>query len=191
MLTPLQEAPLANGPESGYHEIMNVSEILHFAMRHILKPMESLQCRSIKTTSQSRPEWDEYFLAMAKTAALRADCTRSKVGAILVDENHRIVSTGYNGAPSGTPGCLTANACPRGRMTYEEHPPEGSYSNCIANHAERNAIVYANPEDRKGSTLYITRRPCTDCHELILQEGILWIIWETSDGQIARERQYH
>lgn len=137
-----------------------------------------------------RPSWDEYFLELAKTASLRADCTRSRVGAVLV-KNNSVIKTGYNGAPSGAPGCLTAGACPRGRLTYDEHPPEGDYGNCIANHAERNAILFSDPEDRKGSTLYITRRPCTDCHELILQEGILWIVWETPDGQLAREKQYH
>lgn len=141
-------------------------------------------------TSSDRPSWDEYFLEVAKTVALRADCTRSKVGAVLVDAKHRIVGTGYNGAPPGAPGCLSG-ACPRGRLSYDEHPPEGSYDNCISTHAEKNAILYANPEERSGTTLYITRRPCTDCHELLLQEGILWIVWETPDGQIARERQFH
>lgn len=137
-----------------------------------------------------RPDWDEYFLAIAKTIALRADCTRSKVGAVLVDQNHRIVSTGYNGAPPGAPGCLSG-ACPRGRLSYDEHPPEGDYGNCISTHAERNAILFSNANERSGTTLYITRRPCTGCHELILAEGILWIVWETPDGQLAREQQFH
>jgi dCMP deaminase len=138
-----------------------------------------------------RPSWDEYFILLAKAVSLRADCTRSKVGAVLVDQVHGVIKTGYNGAPPGAPGCLTAGACPRGRLSYDEHPPEGSYANCIANHAERNAILNAHPSLRAGSTLYITRRPCTGCHELILAEGILWIVWETPDGQIARERQFH
>lgn len=138
-----------------------------------------------------RISWDEYFLTIAKAVSLRADCTRSQVGAVLVDKEHRIISTGYNGAPSGAPGCMTKSACPRGRLSLDEHPPGGNYANCIANHAERNAILYADPEERSGSTLYITRRPCTDCHELILNEGITWIVWESPDGKIAKERQFH
>lgn len=141
--------------------------------------------------STARPSWDDYFITIAKAVALRADCTRSKVGAVLVDPGHRVVSVGYNGAPSGVPGCLTASACPRGRLTLQELPPGGKYDNCIAIHAERNAIMYADVEKRKGSTLYITRRPCTGCHELILTEGIAEVIWETPDGRIARERQFH
>lgn len=137
-----------------------------------------------------RPSWDEYFLAGAEWAATRADCTRSKVGAILVDDKHRVVGHGYNGAPPGAPGCLSG-ACPRGRLSYDEHPPEGSYDNCISNHAEKNAILWAKPEERRGTTLYITRRPCTDCHELLLAEGIIWVVWRTPDGRIAREQQFH
>lgn len=142
-------------------------------------------------TSNQRPSWDEYFLTLAIAVSTRADCTRDKVGAVLVDQRNRVISVGYNGAPSGAPGCLTNNACPRGRLTFEEHPSGGDYGNCISIHAETNAILYADPEKRLGSVLYITRRPCTDCHELILREGILWIIWETPDGQLAREKQYH
>lgn len=133
--------------------------------------------------------WDEYFLEVAKAVALRADCTRSKVGAVLVDSNHRVVGTGYNGAPPGAPGCLSG-ACPRGKLSYDEHPEGGSYANCISNHAERNAILYANPEERAGTTLYITRRPCTGCHQLILAEGIVKVVWLTPDGEIASEGQF-
>jgi dCMP deaminase len=61
-----------------------------------------------------RPDWDGYFLGIASAVAARADCTRRQVGAVIVKGN-RIVSTGYNGAPSGLPGCLTDGRCPRGK----------------------------------------------------------------------------
>lgn len=61
-----------------------------------------------------RPNWDGYFLGVAEAVAVRADCTRRRIGAVIVDPDRRIVSTGYNGAPSGQPGCLSAGACPRG-----------------------------------------------------------------------------
>lgn len=138
-----------------------------------------------------RPSWDDYFLGIADAVAQRADCTRSLVGAVLVDENHRIVSTGYNGAPSGVPGCLTSSACPRGRLSYDDFPPGSEYGNCIAFHAEHNAILYAEPALRAGTTLYITRRPCTGCHQLILAEGVSRVVWWTPDHKVAEERQYH
>lgn len=62
-----------------------------------------------------RPDWDTYFLGIAEAVALRADCTRRRIGALIVDADRRIISAGYNGAPPGKPGCLSANACPRGR----------------------------------------------------------------------------
>lgn len=133
--------------------------------------------------------WDEYFLQVAKAVSLRADCTRSSVGAVLVDDSHRIVASGYNGAPPGAPGCLSG-ACPRGRLSYEDLPAESSYSNCIAIHAERNAILYANPEERSGTTLYVTRRPCVDCKELLLVEGIVRVVWWSPEYGISSERMF-
>lgn len=62
----------------------------------------------------ARPDWDDYFLGIARAVSARADCTRRRVGAVIVKDN-RIVSTGYNGAPAGEPGCLTAKGCLRGR----------------------------------------------------------------------------
>jgi dCMP deaminase len=140
-----------------------------------------------------RPSWEEYFLELAKTAALRADCTRSKVGAVLVDRDNRILSVGYNGAPAGAPGCLTKNACPRGMLSYEELPPlSGNYNqNCIAIHAERNAILYADPEKRIGSTLYVTRSPCRDCQLLALASGVTRFVWFTPEGAMAYMKIYH
>lgn len=134
--------------------------------------------------------WDEYFLELAKTVSLRADCTRRKVGAVLVGNDHRVLSVGYNGAPSGLPGCLSG-ACPRGRLSDLECPPFSDYGNCIAIHAERNAILYARPETRRGGTLYVTCRLCTPCHQLALAEDIRRVVWLTDTGQVAEERQYH
>jgi dCMP deaminase len=137
-----------------------------------------------------RPSFDEYYLAVAKTASLRADCTRSKVGAVLVTKDHR-TQLGYNGAPSGAPGCLTNNACPRGMLSYEELPATSDYSNCISIHAEKNAIVRASVEMRLGATLYVTRSPCRDCQKLAMLSGVKRFVWMTPDNTIADMRIYH
>lgn len=86
---------------------------------------------------------DAYGLKLAEAAALRADCTRRQVGAVIIAEDGSIVSTGYNGLASGLPGCASAGACPRGQMAYPSPPPvrvndrdttpnEGPYCDAVA-----------------------------------------------------------
>jgi Deoxycytidylate deaminase len=151
----------------------------------------------------SRPGWDEYYLAGAEWASTRADCTRAQVGALLVSRDHR-VTPGYNGAPPGIPGCATANNCPRGQHwktcagdpkclhkpgfchphcacgkdwpCAEAVSPNSDYSNCIARHAEDNAITRARPEDLPGATLYVTRKPCPACWTLIKAARIARVV---------------
>jgi dCMP deaminase len=126
-----------------------------------------------------RPDWDTYYLGIARAVSIRADCTRRKVGAIIV-QGDRIVSTGYNGAPTGKPGCLTKNACPRGRLSVLEVTPGSSYDTgsgaCIALHAEQNAILRAGL-DCRGATLYLTDAPCDGCARLIEGAGISRVVF--------------
>jgi len=117
----------------------------------------------------ARPPWDEYFLAIAKTVSTRSDCERDKVGAVVV-KDRRIRATGYNGAPAGKPGC---ESCPR-RLSNVE--PGSDYTNCVAVHAEGNALLYCNREDLIGATLYITRAPCYACQKLIDAAGVQRIV---------------
>lgn len=151
----------------------------------------------------ARPDWDTYFIQVAFAIAERADCTRMKVGAVITDKDHRIMATGYNGAPAGSPGCLEG-ACPRGRhYTVRIHPEdyafpedhelacacgsalpcsksakpgEGSYDDCISIHAEANAIVYAGRDRCIGSTLYCTYAPCVNCVKLIKAAAIIRVV---------------
>lgn len=68
------------------------------------------------TAVHSRPSWVDYFLGIADAVAVRADCTRRKVGAVVVDgKTKHLISSGYNGAAPGKPGCLSNGACPRGK----------------------------------------------------------------------------
>ncbi|AFU62235.1 deoxycytidylate deaminase [Streptomyces phage TG1] len=123
-----------------------------------------------------RPTWDEYFLALAAVVATRADCTRSQVGAVLVNAKHEVRGTGYNGAPAGIPGCASAGACPRGKLSVEECARNTDYANCIADHAERNALRHADPRELFGSTLYTTREPCPSCWTLIRATGLSRVV---------------
>jgi dCMP deaminase len=116
-----------------------------------------------------RPTWDDWGVELAMTVARRADCSRRQVGAVIMTPDHRIVATGYNGAPAGSPGCLTAGACPRGQSGVA---PGSSYDTgagaCIALHAEQNALLRASWTDMVGSTLYVTDHPCDGCFRMIV-----------------------
>ena len=126
--------------------------------------------------STGRPNWDDWGLGIALAVAERADCTRRKVGAVLLDKHNRVVSTGYNGYPSGSKGCLEGG-CPRGKLTYEELPAYTEYSNCHALHAEENAALHAEPDRRRGGTMYITDKPCDNCMRLLKGLQLKRVVW--------------
>lgn len=121
-----------------------------------------------------RPGWEEYFLNIARAVAQRSDCERDNVGAVVVGIDRRIRATGYNGAPSGQPGC---GSCPR---RLSDSSPGSCYSNCVAIHAELNALLFCDRQDLPGSTLYVTREPCYGCLKAIKAAGITKVV--TPDG---------
>lgn len=123
-----------------------------------------------------RPDWETYFQLLAFAVARRADCSRRKVGAVLVGPDHRVISTGYNGSPPGGPSCL-AGECPRASSAVL---PGGSYDtgpgSCIAVHAEANALLYADPSRFAGATMYVTDRPCDGCQRLLDGAGVTAVV---------------
>ena len=132
------------------------------------------------TRGPSRLTWDDYGLALAQAAALRADCTRRKVGAVLLRKDYSVVGTGYNGGPSKGPSCL-AGECPRGRLTNAELAPDSAYDQgrgtCIALHAEWNLLLRTSWEDMTEAYLYITTDPCHICRNLIAGTKIHQVMW--------------
>ena len=123
-----------------------------------------------------RPSVDWYYMNIAEAVSERAECTRRKVGAVIVKDSS-IVATGYNGAPPGEPSCLDG-ACPR--ATSASTPGTGyAASGCVAIHAETNACLRAGRERTLGATLYVTHPPCDLCTPLIAAAGIKEVVtWE-------------
>lgn len=122
----------------------------------------------------TRPGWDDYFIEIAQAVAQRADCQVRRHGVVIV-RDRRVVSTGYNGSPPGGPSCL-AGECPRALKPREERP-RTDYSDCVALHAEQNAIAHAG-RDTIGATLYLNvRPPCDMCLKLIRAAGIVRVVW--------------
>lgn len=132
-----------------------------------------------------RPDWREYFLNLAKAVSLRGDCSRRQVGCVVVGDDNRVVSTGYNGSAPGGPSCL-AGQCPRAKSSVD---PGSSYDTgpgaCVAVHAEANALLYADYHRLKGATVYITDEPCGGCRKLLDAMPLRAVVWPS--GQILRE----
>jgi len=128
-----------------------------------------------KTKDSRRPSWDEYFMAICDLVAERSTCVRRKVGAVIVKEKN-ILATGYNGAPKGLPHCLDI-----GCLREEMNVPSGEkHELCRGLHAEQNAIIQAayHGVSINGATLYTTNLPCSICAKMIINAGIVKIIYK-------------
>lgn len=121
-----------------------------------------------------RPDWDAYFMKIAAVTATRANCCRRKVAAVVVADN-RIISTGYNGTPRGVRNCFEGG-CARCEGTA---PSGASLEECICVHAEQNAICQAAYYGIRlaGARLYVTLSPCLTCAKLIINAGIVEVVY--------------
>jgi dCMP deaminase len=103
---------------------------------------------------------------IARTVATRATCPRAAVGAVLTRE-HRILTTGYNGAPRGVAHCSEA-----GCLLVHDHCQR-------ATHAEANAIVQGalHGVGLAGAIAYCTHEPCVNCTKLLISAGVERIVY--------------
>ena len=116
-----------------------------------------------------RPNWDEYFFEIAALVAKRSTCTRRHVGALIVKDK-RILTTGYNGVPTGITHCEVVG-CLRDKLKV---PSGERHELCRGLHAEQNAIIQAalHGVNIQDSILYCTHQPCIICAKMIINAGI-------------------
>lgn len=133
-----------------------------------------------------RPDWDEYFMQIARIAALRSNCMKRKVAAVIV-KDRRIISTGYNGTPRGVKNC-NEGGCPRCNGFADSGSALGD---CFCSHAEENAIVQAayHGIGVSKATLYTTYSPCLICTKMIINAGINEVVYNLDYplGEVARD----
>lgn len=113
-----------------------------------------------------RSSWAQYFMDIATAVATRATCDRLHVGAVIV-KGRAILSTGYNGSIRGLGHCDDL-----GHLMEDNH--------CVRTvHAEANAIAHAarNGTSVLGATLYVTAKPCFSCFKLIVNAGIVEVVY--------------
>ena len=113
--------------------------------------------------SEKQLQFDKRYLEMALVWAKNSYCNRRQVGALIVKER-MIISDGYNGTPSGF-----ENIC----------EDENGITLPFVLHAEANAItkVAKSNNSSENSTLYVTTSPCMECAKLIIQSGIIRVVF--------------
>lgn len=116
-----------------------------------------------KTVAKRRKaqRWDQYFLAMAALVATKSSDPSTQCGAVIVNEDNQVRSTGYNGFPRGVEYTAERMERPEKYFWFE--------------HAERNAL-YSAETSLKGCKIYTNYLPCMDCARGIVQSGIAEII---------------
>lgn len=118
------------------------------------------ELKKMKPTSMG---WNRYYMTLAEAVAQKSKDPHTKVGSVVIDQDMRVVSTGYNGFPSGFAD------------TPERWERPTKYKYVV--HAEMNAILYAR-RDLRGCLLYTTLMPCTQCLKLIAAAGINIVVYK-------------
>jgi len=112
--------------------------------------------------------WDEYFMSVAFLSARRSVEHTKRGGACIVNAENRIVGIGYCGLPRG----------------LNEHP-SGHDRNLFVCHSVMNAILNKNQYDVRGSRIYTTRFPCSECAKMIIQAGINRVVYSVGEANEA------
>jgi len=128
-------------------------------------PAEPLDGASPGEVREIRPSWDEYFMRIAAEVATRSTCPRLAVGAVVVRDK-RILTTGYNGSPSGMPHCEDVGCLIR--------IVDGRESCQRTLHAEQNALIQAayHGVSVRDASIYCTHQPCLLCVKMLLNAGL-------------------
>ena len=127
--------------------------------------------------------WDEYFMGLAHLSALRSKDPSTQVGAAIVNDQHKVVSIGYNGFPNG---------CSDDEYPWEREGAVNETKYPFVVHAELNAILNSS-RDLHGCSIYVSLFPCNECAKAIIQSGIKRVVDECdkyadTDSVIASKR---
>ena len=112
--------------------------------------------------------WDEYFMGVALLAADRSKDPSTQVGACIVDEDNRILSTGYNGFPQG---------CSDDEFPWNRDASRGETKYNFVVHAELNAILNARGKSLLNSRVFVSLFPCHECAKAIIQTGVKEVVY--------------
>lgn len=127
------------------------------------------------TASRRELNWLQSCFQLAQTFST---CSKRQYFSVILMENGRVAGVGYNGSPPGIQHC-NQGGCPR----LSENSPNGStYDNCIAQHAEANAIIWSDPALRMNGTLIVNGPPCFGCAKQIASSGIKRVVYSADSS---------
>lgn len=104
-------------------------------------------------------------------------CVKKQYTAVLVDSLGHIVGIGYNGGPKGFKHC-DKGGCPR---ALQNVPSGSSYDNCIAIHAEQNALLHSDYSSNPKK-MYVNGPPCFTCAKLIANSTVEKVFYMKDDS---------
>ena len=129
--------------------------------------------------SMERINWDDIYMTMTYLVAMKSEDPASKLGAIIVDEDNVLVSSGYNGLPRGIQVTPERLERPEKYFWFEHAERNAIYNALRLNHSVRNAKMYTNG------------LPCMDCGRAIIQTGIKEVIfdnrWDIKQSDLWKE----
>ncbi|KAK9797790.1 hypothetical protein WJX73_004903 [Symbiochloris irregularis] len=120
--------------------------------------------------------WEEYFMAVACLSAQRSKDPNKQVGACIVSQDNIILGIGYNGFPRG---------CSDTKLPWSKLSPQGNLLETkypYVCHAELNAVLNKNAATLRGARLFVTMFPCNECAKLLIQAGILEVVYREGKG---------
>ena len=113
--------------------------------------------------------WDEYFMGLSILTGMRSKDPNTQVGACIVSPEHRILYMGYNGMPTG---------CSDDELPWDREADDPLNTKYLyVCHAELNAILNNGGGSIRGSSIYVSLFPCSNCAKAIIQAGIKEVVY--------------
>lgn len=158
---------------AGVYYCLQLADIVLCNTRTEKELLDSIARINITSPELCRPSYDAYFMQLALETAMRSNCLRRSVGAVITADN-KVIATGYNGTPTGCINCLSGGCR---RCCSVQTIRGANLESCICVHAEANALLQAGLARSHSATLYVTCFPCLGCAKLILQGEIRRLVY--------------
>lgn len=114
-----------------------------------------------------KPDWNNYFLGIAKTVSQRSHDIHTQHGCVITDQQHRILGVGYNGFPKGMKDNLLPTTRPE-KYRWMIHAEKNALSNCVI-----------RPDN---GIAYVTGQSCNQCIMSLWQEGVIKVVMANNHG---------